>query len=190
MDKGLVEFYGGGVNVADFHALISRETLPNGIQRISVKEFGSEIELWGFWYNPHKKADPVEIEKPCDSPPKHTGGKKPYVMLMLGELRKLKDGKIPNLPELTGCLVCLGDNVEWGTGRLVRGRGKNKKPMQYADIHKILGYSDWKLNKMLALMKEHNLLTHTGEGYFVSSRLIKKGKTGGSNAKETDSDQR
>jgi hypothetical protein len=163
----LLKFLNGQSNVAKLEVTILRDTLPNGLQYITIKH--GDDELFSFWHNPGKT---VKKDRP---PPKHIGGKKPYIMLMVEEVEALRKQGVGNVAELIGYLVCLGRYIEWGTGRLIHKR--SKKPLRYADLLKICGCSNHKLNRILAEMKEHDLLFGTQEGYFVSSRFIKKGKS-------------
>lgn len=145
-------------------AIISREVAPNGCELIRI--ICEDNEIYQFWNNPEKK--------PPDKPPKHIGGKKPYIMLMIDEVKKLKDQKVKNAGELLGCLVYLAEFVEWGTGRLIKKR--SKKPIRYKDLLEILPYGNSKLNHVLTDLKKYGLLSNSSEGYFISDNLIKKGK--------------
>ena len=170
MDRELAAFLRGESNVTRLDALLSRETTSDGRQRISIKEFGQQTELYTVW---------IASSKPRSKSPKHTGGKKPYLMLMVDEVERLRTKGVKDVGELIGYLVTLGKHIEWSTGRLVKGRGKRKTPMRYADLQAMYGCSNKKLNKMLADMKAHDLLSHTEGGYFVSRRLVKRGKQEG-----------
>lgn len=105
--------------------------------------------------------------------PKHSGGKKTYVMLMLQQFEEFKNKNINNIEELVGFLVCLSYNMEWRTGRLVHRR--NKKQLKYADLLKLFSGGKRKLDRIMKDLKKYELLTHTKEGYFISNKLIKKG---------------
>lgn len=170
MDKKLLDYLSGQVNAVQVEVSISREQAPNGTQFITIRQPGEEVALYSFWHNPKKATTKRK--------PKHTGGKKPYIMLMVEEVEKLKSQGVKDVEKLIGHLVCLGNYIEWSTGRLTKGRGK--KPLQYKDLLEICGCSNKKLNKMLGEMKEHDLLFGTQEGYFISTRFIKKGKAEGS----------
>lgn len=166
MDRRMADFLAGVTNVVKFEAVLSREVAPNGAQYMHLQ--AEETPLLEFWHS-------LEAAAKKDAPPKHTGGKKPYLMLMLGELTALRDEKIPNFEELIGFLVLLGRNIEWGTGRLVKER--SKRSLKYADLREMFSYGNKRLNRILADLKVHDLLYGTQDGYFVSSRLIRKGKT-------------
>lgn len=165
MDETLLGFVNGVVNAANANVTISRETAGNGRQHIYISI--DDKPMYSFWYDPNKT-------KSRDSP-KHSGGKKPYVMVMTEKIDELKKNGVKNVEEMVGFLVCLGKYIEWNTGRLINVR--NKKPLLYADIQKIYGCSNNKLNRILAELKEQDLLLNTAEGYFVSRDLIKKGKS-------------
>ena len=172
MDKGLHDFLNGNSNVLCLsEAIITRDKTPTGSEYITIKidNGNKELELYSFWHNPNK---PVKKDKP---PPKHTGGKKPYIMLMVDEIERLKKDGVSNVEELAGYLVSLGKYVEWNTGRLIHTRTKNQ--LKYKDIQKIFNCGNKKLNRLLADMKDHELLYLADGGYVISSRLIKKGKT-------------
>ena len=151
---------------------ITREKTSNGSEYIRVlpeNKTTEGMELYTFWYNPKSE------NKDPSKKPKHTGGKKPYVMLMVDEMEDLKEKGVKNVEELIGYVVSLSKYIEWHTGKLIHKR--SKKPLKYKDLQQIYGCSNKKLNKMINLMKEHDLLYYTDEGYFISSRFIKKGKS-------------
>lgn len=152
--------------------------------RILLK-FGDDFKkLYGFWHNSRKKDNEpsiitvnenLEVETKEKPPPKHTGGKKPYLMLMINEIEELRKQGVKNIEELIGYVACLGKYIEWNTGRLIHTR--KKTPLQYKDLLEIYKCSNKKLNKILNELKEHGLLFKTEEGYFVSTKFIKKGRT-------------
>jgi hypothetical protein len=165
MDESLLEFINRNVNATNANVAISREFAGNGREHIYISVDGKP--WYNFWHDPNKS-------KSRDSP-KHSGGKKPYVMVMTEKIDELKKNGIKNVEEMIGFLVCLGKYIEWNTGRLINVR--SKKSLLYADIQKIYGCSNNKLNRILAELKEHDLLLNAAEGYFVSRSLIKKGKS-------------
>lgn len=169
MDKETLRYLNGESNVLEGHLKLTRDVAPNGMEyiRICLTDGDIEKELYAYWRNP-------QAEKRNKETPKHTGGKKPYLMLMTEEVTKLRKKKVQNVPELVGSLVCLGENIEWNTGRLIHKR--SKKSLLYKDLLEIYGCSRPKLNKMLGLMKDHELLYHTNDGYYISPKLIKKGR--------------
>lgn len=154
----------GETNVVMLQCTICREQAPNGSQYITIRS--GERTIYAFWHTP-------DSEK--GKKPKHTGGKKPYVMLMTQEIVELRKQGVPNVEELIGFMVCLGRNVEWGTGKLVKGR--KKTPIRYKDLLDMFSCGKRKLDRVLKQMQEYGLLSNTNEGYFVSTKLIKKGST-------------
>jgi hypothetical protein len=93
---------------------------------------------------------------------------------MIDKLEELKATGIINIEELIGFLVCLGNHIEWHTGKLINKR--SKKQLKYTDLQKIFSCGKRKLDKILKELQRHNLLFNTSEGYFISTDLIKKGK--------------
>jgi len=174
MDKKMRDFYNGISDILPLPpgSYVTREKTPSGTNFMTLKvpngEEG-ELVLFDWWEKPGKKA---KKDKP---PPKHTGGKKPYIMLMVEEIDKLKKDGVKNVEELAGYLVSLGKYVEWNTGRLVQTR--TKQQLMYKDLKTIFTCGNKKLNRLLGEMKEHELLYSTDSGYVISSRLIKKGKS-------------
>lgn len=177
MDENIIKFLNKEVNVLPLYdekgkliTTISRESMPNGVECLYINYIDGDkiVPMYSpLFYNPNKKE---KSEKP-----KNTGGRKPYIMLMIDEMEELRKKGVKNVEELIGYVVCLGKYIEWHTGRLIHKR--SKKPLQYNDLLAIYGCSNNKLNKMLKLMKEHDLLYHTKEGYFISQKYIKKGKS-------------
>lgn len=163
MDKKLLEYLAGDCNVTTANVIISREITPTGMQYIHIS-CGDRV-IYEFWSNPNKS----------DKKPKHTGGKKPYVMLMVDEVEKLKLDGVKNIEELIGCLACLGKYVEWSTGRVIHKR--TKKPFKYKDLQSMFSFGKRKLDQVLKQLKEYDLLVNTQEGYFISNRIIKKGNS-------------
>jgi hypothetical protein len=166
VDKDFLEFLNGNKSAAKIEVIFLREEMPNGSQHITIKL--DDKPIYDFWVNPKKPRG----EKP---PPKNAGGKKPYIMIMVNEVKKLREQEVKNVEELIGYLVCLAEFVEWGTGRLINKR--SKKQLKYDDLRKMFTCSHIKLNQVLTDLKKYDLLTNNSDGYFISSRFIKKGKS-------------
>lgn len=172
LNKNVLDFLNGTTDVLmlPIGSVLTRDKAPNAnFMTLKLPNGEKELIIENWWSNPNKL---VKKDKP---PPKHTGGKKPYIMLMVEEIEKLKKDGVRNVEEMAGYLVSLGKYVEWNTGRLVRNRTKD--PLRYKELQKIFGCGNKKLNRLLGEMKEHELLYSTDSGYVISSRLIKKGKT-------------
>ena len=173
MDKKIFDFYNESSDILPLPigSYVVREKSPNGTSFMTLRMpdgEGEEFIVDTWWSNPNKPA------KKDKDPPKHTGGKKPYLMVIVEEIEKLRKNGVKNVSELTGNLVSLGKYIEWNTGRLIHDR--TKKPLKYTDLQTILNCGNKKLNRLLGDMKEHELLYSTDNGYVISSRLIKKGK--------------
>jgi hypothetical protein len=164
MDKQWLDFIEGRINAVKVETIISREQTKQGTELIHITIDNSD--LYQFWHNPNKT-------KVRDSPPKHTGGKKPYVMLMIEQIETLRKKNISNIEELIGFMACLAGNVQWHTGKLIHKR--SKKQLMYADLLKLFSCGKRKLDRILKDLQVNDLMTHSQEGYFVSRELIKKG---------------
>ena len=167
MEKELIKFLNGEVNAVRLDVTIVREVITDDIDRLVVRSVDDEHKDYVISESFIKK-------KRKSNNPKHAGGKHPYIMLMVNEVEKLREQGIKNVEELIGYLVCLGKYIEWNTGRLVKKR--SKKPLQYKDLQKTFPCGNKKLNRILGELKDNDLLFGTQEGYFISPRLIKRGK--------------
>ena len=163
MNADLIDYLQNNSNVVSVNVIISRETTKNGSQYIHINA-GDKV-LYEFWHNPNKQDD---------NKPKSTGGKKPYLMLMVQEIEKLRSSGVKNTEELIGFIACLGQNVEWNTGKLIHKR--SKKPLKYKELQNMFQCGKRKLDRVLGDLKSNGLLVNTQEGYFISSDLVKKGK--------------
>ncbi|HAW57563.1 MAG TPA: hypothetical protein DCX03_00885 [Bacteroidales bacterium] len=152
-------------------SFLHRERAPNGMYFMTLRlpNGDSDFALEEWWKNPNKPA------KKDKDPPKHTGGKQPYVMLMTKEVEKLGKEGVKNVAELVGHLSLLGDYIEWNTGKLINKR--TKKPLKYKEVLTIFKCGNKKLNRLLKDMKEYELIFATDSGYCVSPRFVKKGRT-------------
>lgn len=177
MDKNLLNFINKETNVVIIGCLMkSREIKSNGWEFytetiINPTDRSKDVVWHTYWVNPN--------EKKTMGKPKHTGGKKSYSMLMTEELKRLrmrlKDNNVRNVEEVLGYMFVLTEYSEFNTNRLVNKR--SKKSLQYKDLLEVLDCSNNKLNKMIKILKDNNLLSHTNEGYFISQEFIKKGKS-------------
>lgn len=164
MKSDFVKWFNKEVNAVRAEVVISREVAPNGVEHIFVSE--GDDQLFDFWHNPSRKK--------AQENPKHTGGKKPYLMLMLEKIEALRKQKVKGIEEVIGFAVCLGGNIEWNTGRLIHKR--SKKPLQYKDLLERYSGGRYGLDKILKAMQEHELLFHTSDGYCIAPSLLKRGK--------------
>lgn len=162
MVNDLSKFLLGEINAIQTSVIITREKKAKSPQEYIHIMCGDE-EIYSFW-------------RSCNSKPsqrKGMGGKKPYIMVMLQRMEELKKNNLPNVEEIIGVLVLLSNNIEWSTGRLINKR--SKRSLKYDDLTKIVSFSSRKLDRLIGVMKQNNLLNNTSEGYFISRDLIKKG---------------
>lgn len=178
MDKDLLDFINKKTNVYIIgNFMKQREIKSDGWEFytetiIDPLDRSKDVVWHTYWINPNEK-------KLTKKNPKHTGGKKSYSMLMTDELKavrdNLKENGVKNAEEVLGYVFVLTEHSEFNTNRLINKR--NKKSLQYKDLLEILGCSNNKLNKMIKILKDNNLLSNTNEGYFISQKFIKKGKS-------------
>ncbi len=183
--KHLRDYYDGISNVLvlddRFTFKTTRDVAPNGYEYIEEyiieKATGKEYFFRKMWHNP--KGNIVKDKTKS----KNTGGKQPYLMLMVNEVENLKKKDLDNRLDVIGFITLVGKNVEWNTGRLINVR--SKKHLQYKDLLEITGCGKTKLDKIIKTMKDNNLLSYVRPssakqgGYFISSRIIKKGNMKG-----------
>lgn len=159
----LSKFLSGEVNVIKANLIITREKKAKSPQEYIHIMADDDSEIYSFW----RRSDNLP------SKGKGTGGKKPYVMLMLQRLEELQEQNIPNFEEIIGVLVLLSKNIEWSTGRLINKRSKQQ--LKYEDLIKLVTFSSRKLDKLISVMKQYKLISNTSDGYFISQSFIKKG---------------
>lgn len=126
-------------------------------------------EVFRLNYNPKTKRDENK------APPKNTGGRKSYAMLMMKELDKIINADIPHKLETVGFITYMSRFAEWGTGKIVKKR--TKQPIKYEEMLEILSLGHKKLSDIITNLRSLDLLKHTSEGYFISPIIVKKGKT-------------
>lgn len=159
----------------------TRERTDNGAEYVEEHiidtKNGKEYFFRKFWHNPNKEVVKDKTKS------KNTGGKQPYFMVMINEVERLKKSGTKDMLDISGFITMVGKNVEWNTGRLINAR--SKKQLQYKDLMKITGCGKTKLDRILKIMKDNNLLTYEKPsadkdgGYFISSNIIKKGNMKG-----------
>lgn len=159
--NGLKEYLSGMKNAVRDEFIISRErSKKTDSELVFIQHPEMREPLYTFWHT-----------RRSGKKPKHTGGKKPYVMLMVEGLIELMEKGMP--AEYAGYLLYLVPYIEWGTGRLLYGR--TKRSMKFRDIQKIFDRSYVTTLKIISRLKQYNLLTHTKEGYFISRDIVKRG---------------
>ncbi len=163
MKRELREYLLGERNVVEDKFILSRETTGSAeLVRLSHRELEEPIvKAWQPKQRRFKKA----------KKPKHTGGKKPYIMLMLQENDRIAEKLTP---EGAFFLFRTFRNIDWGTGVLIDLR--TKEPLKFVDLLNIVSLSKRKLLRAIRNLKELQVLENkTGEGYIISRCLVKRG---------------
>lgn len=68
-------------------------------------------------------------------------------------------------------LVKLSNCIDWDEGQLLYKR--DRRPVKYADLEKIMSYSSNKLNKVIKSLKEKQILYNGKAGYYISEKMYK-----------------
>ncbi|MFA5629802.1 MAG: hypothetical protein WC958_06150 [Dehalococcoidales bacterium] len=165
LKQPLKDYILGKKNIVQDEFIISREkNSKTNCEFVYVQHPEMDNPMYTFW---HSLRGGGKNKKP-----KHTGGKKPYAMLMIENLIGLMEDGMP--AEYAGYLLYLVPYIEWGTGKLLYGR--KKRPMRSGDITAVFKKKRRSVFLVLAKLKEYNLLYYVpGEGYFVSREIIKRG---------------
>ena len=179
MKKEVVEFLQGERNAVRGDFIISRERIATSSYCcVSVpQEDAPEPILSGWAKRVRKKYGSLvtvsEIEQAEEKTPKHTGGKRPYVMLMQDNsdvVKSLSLGANGALMMLigTGC-------IDWGTGRIMCKR--SKKSMTTQMISELLGTGRTKTKQIMAELTKKEVVRYEkkGKAYFMDRRFAKKG---------------
>lgn len=199
MNPQKVKYFTRQVNAGEGECIYGREQIGNDREFVSVrdKETGLPIlegvqkirrykaKISGAIEELKEIAD-VEVvkekkrgrpkKKPIENP-HGTGSKRAYTKIFTNELLKIPRKKLSF--ELIGICLCLTKNVEWETGFLVCGRGKNKRFMTQRDIAKALKVSLGTVNGIIGKLKELNILVYDNVKYSLSTKFFAKGRVYG-----------
>ena len=183
MQRELFEFLQGERNAVRGDLIISRECAGNSeYYYVSLPQDEDAcrpiLKGWAKKIRPPKNAIPIATmeEVPVSKAlkkPKHTGGKRSYVMLMQDKESVLHELSIQSAGALMK-LLCSGC-VEWGTCRIKRKRGK--KAMTANEIYKEIGLTAAEGKAVFAELRLKGILTYDNKkkAYFISRDFIKKG---------------
>lgn len=116
-----------------------------------------------------EKVNEVESEK---QPPKGTGGKEAYVMLMTRHEAEIKKLSITAKAILLD--MCLG-GIQWNTGKLVQNR--SRKPHTSLTIAKLIGASERTTKTALKELADKSIIKYdrTRKVYFMNIHIARKG---------------
>lgn len=123
-----------------------------------------DIEICRKWYNPNDKSNNKK---------RSTGGKRAYVKLYIDKLKELKEQGAS--PDSLGCLVWLIDNIEWQTGKLYKGRGRNKRSIEFTDFMSIFKLKERQTRQKINELISNNLLKYEDGSYYIASDFMQKG---------------
>lgn len=159
MDK-LTEFYDRRINVLDLGngLTLGRESANN--MDYMIITCGQEI-LYAWWHNPNKKV--------TNKPPKHTGGKPPYIKIMLKAVQEHKGLSL----NASGFFIKIANNIQWTDNLVIDMR--SKKALSVEGITTILGIKKTLTYDTIKELREADLLIKDKDGYRISTCLIQKG---------------
>jgi hypothetical protein len=182
MKKELLEYLSGERNAVKDEFILSREKSGKS-ELLYVSHADMQSPLYALWSGPKAKAkakrckqveaESVALVKYEEVKPKHTGGKRPYVMLMEGKSNEINSLSL----EASGLLLKLfyGGNIEWHTGRVIRKR--DKKSMTMPMIGEQFKIGTRELKRIASELSAKGVMHYdrTKKSHFVSRDFAKKG---------------
>jgi hypothetical protein len=176
--KETEEYIRGERNATRDEFILSREKAGNA-ERIYISVIGNDdqdiVRIYETWAKKCRRipvSNPDIADIPQKSPtPKHTGGKRPYIMVM--QDRSIDDLSI----EARGLLftIFMRNNIEWHTGKLINRR--TKKPLTIKDISMLANVGILKTKGILAQLEKQKILSYNNraKAYFINQDFAKKG---------------
>jgi hypothetical protein len=161
----LMQFIDGKRSVLRIEVEIVQEVSPNGNRHTKIKH--KDGFMYEFW------SDGKFKNKDGKSKKRSTGGKPSYMKVYVEKIRELKEAGLS--ADLVGKVIWLVDNIEWNTGLLYKGKGKNKKYLQFKDLMEIWDIGKTKTAETINKLKNINFLTVEEQGYKLSTDFIQKG---------------
>lgn len=170
--KETAEYIAGQRNATRDEFILSREKAGRA-EYVNVSLPDSSEPIYTLWTKPpgHKKAAkaPGEIVKT----PKHTGGKRPYIILMQDQqdiLNKLS-------MEASGLLLKLlgGGFIAWDTGQIIDRR--SKQPLTIALIRARYKLETTKTKALIKELTENDIIKYdrSQRSYFLCPKFARKG---------------
>lgn len=176
MKKETLEYLRGERNAVKDEFIISREKTDTA-ELLHISHPGIEEPLYQLWHTTKcKKVVSCKGEIGESVKPKHTGGKKPYVILV----QEVGQGEYSDLSIEASALLwklIRGGHVEWHTSRLIRKR--DKAALTKAMMQKMLKVGAVKIKRALSELTAKKVLTYdrSARAYFIDRKLVKKGGT-------------
>lgn len=178
MKKETQEYILGIRNATRDEFILSRESTGNA-EYVNVCLPDMEEPIYALWTKKPKKRNGSARTGEIVNKPKHTGGKRPYIMLMQDN-----NDIINKLPlEAAGLMLKLltGGFVEWDTGRIIDRR--TKKPMTRENIKNRYRLSPKDTKTIFKALTDSNIIKYDQKerAYFFNAQFAKKGAGGHEN---------
>lgn len=174
MKKETLEYLRGERNAVKDEFIISREKTDTA-ELLHISHPDIEEPLYQLWHTTKcKKVVSCKGEIGGPVKPKHTGGKKPYVMLV----QEAGQGEDADLSIEASALLwklIRGGHVEWHTSRLIRKR--DKVSLTRVMMQEMLKVGAVKIKRALSELTAKKILTYdrSARAYFIDRKLVKKG---------------
>lgn len=193
ISKQVVKYASREVNAVRADCVISREELPNGVDYVYVSDYQSGLE---FYQGPQKKKqyhqigngfEEIEfeevreeqarqiIERQKEKKNPKSSGKSVYVKVFTKKLiENLKNKEFTY--DLLGICLYLTSFMEWNTGYLIKGRGKNRKYMAQQDLANVLKMSLRSVSSVVNRLDKVGVLSKGEKGYKFRAKFMAKGR--------------
>lgn len=178
MKKETREYLTGQRNATMDEFMMSREVVGQ-VEYISVSLPDSEEPILTVWRSRKKKGESEEpVGEIVKVRPKHTGGKRPYIMLMQDQRDTINSLSI----DAAGLIMKLlaGGFIAWNTGQIIDRRTKKALTAENISTRFTIGKN--KLKAILKELTEYKIIKYdpSKRSYFFNARFARKG--GGKNA--------
>ncbi len=178
MDNQLLKFINREVDYVETMCGIGREPLGKGkdFVMISPKELQSEKPLFSFWNTNKSKPTKPIVGENTESVQTNKQRKRRtfYAKVYIAGIKKYPKDKLSY--DYAGMCLHLIPFIEWDSGHLVMGRGKNKKIMDRKDIAEALLISDSTVRRFLSKLEELKLIKCENKRYSMIGDLFAKGR--------------
>lgn len=174
MKKETREYILGERNATRDEFILSRESTGNA-EYVSVSLPDADEPIYTLWTKKPKKRKGSEKAGEIVKP-KHTGGKRPYIILMQDQHEKLDKLSA----EAAGLALKMmgGGFVEWDTGRIIDRR--TKQPLTIAAIRTRYKLGASKAKALIKELTENEFIKYDRKerAYFFNAQIARKGVGG------------